>query len=248
MSNPEFDKEFDILYDNISSHGAPGLNIYEKSIFLTRAQEELVKGYYNAVNMQGVGIDGNEDKRRGLEQLIVDYKTTSTASGNSHLSDNSKFFEIPENLFYIIQESAKVDSSSNSCDSGKIVSVVPITYDEYNVSKNNPFRKPNKRKNWRFDISRVDGKRVVEILSELNISEYRIRYIKKPLPIVLENFEDNIETAGMNLTIDGINTLSECLLNPEIHREILNRAVEMAIRAYRENSLQANVELNKNNV
>lgn len=248
MNNFEFDKEFDILYDNISSNGAPGLNIYEKSIFLTRAQEELVKDYYHGVNIQNTSLDGNEDKRRGLEQLIEDYKTTEMFTNNSELTNDSKFFEVPEDLFYIIQESVKLNSSNDSCDSGRVVGVKPITYDEYNVSKKNPFRKPNKRKNWRLDISKRDGKRVVEIISVLDVSEYRIRYVKKPTPIVLGNFEENIETQGMELTVDGVNTNTECQLNSEIHREILNRAVEMAIRAYRENTLQANVELNKNNV
>ena len=47
MTNQEFDKEFDILYDNIASNGAPGLNKYEKSVLLTRAQDEIVRENYS---------------------------------------------------------------------------------------------------------------------------------------------------------------------------------------------------------
>jgi hypothetical protein len=35
----EFSWEFDVLYNNISNGNAPGVNEYEKSVFLTRAQE-----------------------------------------------------------------------------------------------------------------------------------------------------------------------------------------------------------------
>jgi hypothetical protein len=37
MTNPEFSDEFDIYYNNITSNQAPGLNEYEKSVFLTEA-------------------------------------------------------------------------------------------------------------------------------------------------------------------------------------------------------------------
>jgi hypothetical protein len=43
MTNKEFSNEFDILYNSISSNLAPSLNEYEKSVLLTRAQEELIK-------------------------------------------------------------------------------------------------------------------------------------------------------------------------------------------------------------
>ena len=43
MTTQEFSLEFDLLYNNISSNQAPGLTEYEKSTFLTQAQEEIVK-------------------------------------------------------------------------------------------------------------------------------------------------------------------------------------------------------------
>lgn len=47
MTVEEFSDQFDILYNNITSNQAPGLDEYEKSIFLTRAQEDIVKGYFD---------------------------------------------------------------------------------------------------------------------------------------------------------------------------------------------------------
>ena len=42
MNHLEFSSEFDILYNNIMSNTAPGLDEYEKSVFLTQAQEQLI--------------------------------------------------------------------------------------------------------------------------------------------------------------------------------------------------------------
>lgn len=47
MTTQEFSSEFDILYNNIMSNAAPGLDEYEKSVFLTKAQEEILKNYFN---------------------------------------------------------------------------------------------------------------------------------------------------------------------------------------------------------
>mgnify|MGYP006975185555 CR=1 FL=1 len=36
MTNNEFSNEFDVLYQNITSNQAPGLDEYEKSVFLSK--------------------------------------------------------------------------------------------------------------------------------------------------------------------------------------------------------------------
>ena len=51
----------------------------------------------------------------------------------------------------------------------------------------------------------------------------------------------------MDLSIDGISTEQTCQLNTEIHREILNRAVELALRDYKENTLQNKIQTNNRN-
>ena len=41
MDIKEFSNEFDVLYNNIMSNQAPGLDEYEKSVFLTKAQDYI---------------------------------------------------------------------------------------------------------------------------------------------------------------------------------------------------------------
>ena len=51
----------------------------------------------------------------------------------------------------------------------------------------------------------------------------------------------------MNLSIDGVVQEQTSELNKEIHQEILDRAVELAHRDYKENNLQNRVQLNNRN-
>ena len=243
----EFDKEFDILYDNIASNAAPGLNKYDKSVFLTQAQEEIIKNNYSGYNQIQKGFESTENRRKELSQLVKDHKITTQVVSTNAISSASKFFKIPNEVFYIIFEEAKLESL-DKCLNDKYIEVKPITHDEYNVSVKSPFRRPNKKRAWRLDVSNEDVNKVVEIISAYPIKEYHCRYIKKPKPIILTNFESDPDLQGMNLTVGGLNVATECELNEEIHRDILNRAVELAIRNFRENTLQNNVQLNTRNV
>ena len=46
MTTKEFSNEFDIAYNSIATNDAPGLDLYEKSVYLTKAQLELVKTHF----------------------------------------------------------------------------------------------------------------------------------------------------------------------------------------------------------
>lgn len=60
MTILEFSDQFDVLYNNITSNQAPGLNEYEKSLFLTKAQDEIIKNYFTA-NSKGNNIQQGFD-------------------------------------------------------------------------------------------------------------------------------------------------------------------------------------------
>jgi len=247
MNVLEFSREFNILYDNITSNSAPGLNEYDKSVMLTKAQEEIVKNYYSGYNQIKNGFESTEKRRGELEQLVIPYKTTTQITSTNGISSASKFFKIPEEVFYITFEQVKL-ISVDPCLNGKYINVKPVTHDEFNVSIKSPFRKPNKNRAWRLNVTKQSDERVVEIVSAYPIEEYTCRYIKQPKPIILTDFESDPDLTGMNLSIEGENTVTECELNAEVHRDILNRAVELAVRSYRENTLQNNVQLNTRNV
>jgi hypothetical protein len=242
MTVAEFSNEFDILYDNISSSSAPGLDLYEKSVYLTTAQFELVKAAYCGYNPLKRSFEGDEQKRRELSELVKDFKSAAFLTSAKSLSTKSKLVNIPADVMYIVYESADL---LDNCGTRITVEVNPISYDDLNASMKNPFRKPNGKRVFRLDISKDAASKNVELVSEVSLLGYSMRYVKYPLPIVLADFELDANLVGLGLKVNNANTIKQCELDESIHREILNRAVELAIRDYRENSLQSKIQTNQ---
>ena len=227
MTTEEFSNEFDTLLnsysviDKFSKEENPStieLDEYEKSVFLTKAQEEIVIDLYNGKNPLGDSFEKTEEIRRYLSDLIKTYTTTEKKTNYVGLSKTSIFFELPEDLWFITYESASLEDSRLGCMNGKEISVIPISQDDYFRISSNPFRSSNKRRALRLDNS--NG--IVEIVSEYNIDRYLVRYIARPDPIILTDLPDS-------LSINKLSKKTECKLNPVIHRAILEKAVKLAI-------------------
>ena len=75
MTNQEFSDSFDTILNSHFS-GAPAmqgdivLDEYEKSVFLTKAQDELVIGLYSGRNDTGASFEETEELRRYLANLV----------------------------------------------------------------------------------------------------------------------------------------------------------------------------------
>ena len=248
MTNQEFRNEFNISYNSIASMSAPSIDDYELSVYLTRAQLEIVKNYYDPLsNRKQKGFEATEKRRRDLNQLVKDYKTTNTISNSFNINPEAKFYVVPNDLFLIVNETAKI--ISEDCNNNtSLKNIKAISYDEYNIQNSNPFEKPDKQIAWRLDLSNINNVKVVEIISPYNILgslEYQIRYIKYPKPIIITNL--NTAFPSDNLTIDGIFVETPCELNTEICREILDRAVLLATADYRPQNLQVKAQMSQTN-
>ena len=227
MTIEEFSNEFDTLLNSYATINQFGkvenpatieLDEYEKSVFLTKAQEETVIDLYSGKNPLGNSFEKTEEVRRYLSDLIKTYTTTDKKVGYVGLSKTSIFFELPKDLWFITYESAGLEDSRLGCMNGEEISVIPVTQDDYFRISKNPFRGANKRRALRLDI----GNGIVEIVSEYNIDRYLVRYVARPEPIVLTDLPDN-------LSINEVSTKTECKLNPVIHRAILEKAVQLAL-------------------
>ena len=243
MTTTEFSNTFDILYDNIASKSAPGLDLYEKSVFLTKAQLEIVKNHYLNQNKYQASFEGNEKRRIDLKELIRNYETNTLLVSNVGLSPMSKFYQLPNDLFLTIQEQVIFSSTTNTCINNKVVKVIPKTHDEYNVQIKNPFKKPDENVVWRLDYSKQDNIDNVELISKYDVKKYQLRYIKFPSPIILTSLVLG-DFVGMGLSIDSQTDEQTSELDESIHDEIINRAVELAVRDYKESNLQNKVQTN----
>lgn len=220
MNIKEFSDRFDTLLNSFGNTPNIVLDEYEKSVFLTNAQEEIIIDIYSGKNIFGDSFEKTEEIRRYLNELVETYITDSKVSGHIGISKNSVFYEIPKDVWFITYESATLQDEKLGCFNGEEALIVPVTQDNFYKVQKNPFRGSSKTR-----ILRLDNKgSIVELVSEFNINRYLMKYITKPSPIILTNLNDG-------LSINGVNIETECKLNPVIHRAILDRAVQMAIQS-----------------
>lgn len=234
MTNEDFSNGFDTLlnsYSTVAEFGSDTssrdirLDEYEKSQFLTMAQDGVITDLYNGRNPLGESFEETEQLRRYLSNLVREdsLEPIENSSGTPiGISSSSTFFSLPTDLMYITYEAVRL--SSGKCDGLTNIEVVPVRQDEYHRIKKNPFRGPTDRRALRLDLA--DG--VVEIVCKYPVESYYLRYLVKVNPIILINLTDG-------QTINDESMAMECELPEVLHQRILERAVLMALqsRGYR---------------
>lgn len=227
MTPAEFSDGFDQLvnsysrfksFDNRETFDSIEFDEYQKSLFLTKAQEELVLHLYDGKNIYGESFELTEELRRYLSSLVKEATLSSVDDSGTTGMGNSKFFHLPEDLWFITYE--QVEVSDAQCEGASILDVIPITQDEYHKVKRNPFRGANMRRALRLDLSN----NIVEIVSKQTVSSYYIRYMKELKPIILRNLPDG-------LTIKGLSNITPCELHEGLHYRILEEGVRMALQS-----------------
>lgn len=226
MQGPEFFERFNVLYNNIMSNAAPGLDAFEVSEFLTKAQLELVKNHFSKRgNKYQEGYGDSAKRQTEFAKLIVSTVLQKASTNITNTFDSrGKAYQAPLDLLLTLNESITFSSGGNTYH--KVI--IPIDYTEYNRLMSKPFGGPNRNQAWRIDFT-SNGSTYYEIITYEDIPNmvYHIRYVKRPKPIIVSN----LSSLG-NLSIDGITTQTDCELDESLHEEILQRAVELAKAAY----------------
>jgi hypothetical protein len=231
---------FMLKFDSMFEFGAPAYDDRQISWLLTAAQNRVVKDkYFPLSNNKGLGFEANEMRRRDLEQLIKQAKWTNgvaVPSGSiSKLNPqpeeghpNGIFFTLPEGLLWATEETAKIKVGSGGTP-GTEIKVRPVTHDQYIANINNPFKKPYKNLVWRMDYSREqDAEGDLEgsgtqaspqrteliVPSGYEVHEYRVRYVRTPPAIVVDEFDPTNQ--------------KHCVLNTLLHDTIVDEAVKIA--------------------
>ncbi len=225
MTNVEFSNQFDVLYNNIMSNQAPGLDDYEKSVFLTMAQDDIVNAYFNPKSNKLLeGFDNSAQRQVDFSTIIAVETITDFNTYTSEFDtrdDGVKAVVMPNDIMMVIGEKLEVLRDSNRVT----LNVVPLNYIEYERQMSKPYKRPAQYQAWRISDGGTTLRRVTLIAGPNDeIIKYIIRYVKKPQAIILSNLD--------NLTIDGKSTPQECVLDSSLHLDILKRAVELAKASY----------------
>ena len=114
MTPEDFSNGFDTLLHSYSVRGEFGdtqpdirLDEFEKSQYLTKAQDEVVLEVYNGKNPYRESFEISEEVRRYLAPLIADenLKPMENSTGVLGVDSHSKFFTLPPDLWFITYES-----------------------------------------------------------------------------------------------------------------------------------------------
>lgn len=234
------------------------LDEYEKSILLTQAQDIIVKSYFDgSLNQQGQGMDDSTRRQIDFSSLIkvAELEPAEFEDGEEIpvFDDRGIIYKMPKRcgacgttdvLFILNEKLVQVFSKVTSEGKSEIIRrknfvIVPISYTEYDREMSKPYAQPLKKQAWRLFQNKATGFDInSELIPRFNVTEgvidadtsnpihttfiYKIRYVKRPQPIILEDLPNDLQ-------IDGISTESNCELNPILHTDILNKAIELAI-------------------
>lgn len=242
MTTQEFSNTFDTLLNSYSSQGLFGeqasrgeivLDEYEKSVLLTQAQDIIIKQYFEGGGVNG-GFDDSARRQVDFSNLITVEEISKATSPlpTANYDERSIIFKTPQ-VLYVLNEKIVVSTTVGEVTTKRQYVVVPINYKEYDRQMSKAYAQPLKKQAWR--LFQDGGVSTLDLYSEIipvegsisnsEVPKYKIRYIRRPKPIVLVNLDFATQS---DLEIDGVKTVSECELNPIMHMDILNKAVELA--------------------
>lgn len=231
MDHNELLEGFSIQYNNITSNQAPGLNVHEISVFLTKAEYEIVKNRFNAAskgNTTGQGFDDTALRQADFSSLMDTKKGSSVTDSTIVKSHNKgKLYKFPDGVFITINETYRVN--------GKDLQVVPLRYDDYTRLMSKPFKRPAVGQAWRIIGSGDKDKKVVELVAAPEYDsingDYIVRFIRKPKPIIVGELDEDLTIDGYTFgdpTEENPKQIKGCELDSSLHEDILQRAVELA--------------------
>lgn len=224
MTLLEFTNEFRFKYD-AASNGGPDLNTYEISLCLTQAAKDIIDDAYNT-------YETNERSKRILAPLLREHTSVITPNTDDYTNFICYLISLPTDKQYIVREEAILDN----CNWHIKIEHSDIDHlTEYLLS---PFKKPNKRKIVRAEYSDNQFK----IYTEIVLKKYKIKYIKNNNPIIIMDFSLDPTLIG-NESISGLTVATNTELPEFIHDEIIDKAVIIAIKTLRNNSLQSQIQV-----
>lgn len=243
MTIEDFSNSFDTMLNSYafkSDYGDSGsaldiiLDEYEKSVFLTLAQDQVVRELLGDMSTRALtSLEENRILHLGLTSLLqvqeIQIKAQKYAERGSYaytLNANvetafASSLAILDELIY----------NTNQTKGRHSYTVIPISFAEYQSKRSKPYGGPNRRHAWRVKTAgtTVGSEETVIIAPEAlrenpTTWKYQCTYIAVPDPIILTPL-------GNGLTINNKTEAAGCMLPVALHYTILERAVELAIKA-----------------
>lgn len=217
MTIAQFHTEVKVRLDKIDSVQLPEILTSEIDLFLNQAQDRIVKQRYGITNPKRQGFEETQKRTDDLKAITRTASLLPLAYSVDNIDSNARFFALPLDYWFIVQERANVTYDCGGTDPITTdIEVRPIEHNEFTKSIYDPFKKPNKRK-----VLRLMENNQSELIaaSGVTINNYKIRYIKQPIRM---SFTGNIT----------------CELSEHMHSEVVDECVKIILENIEANRLK----------
>lgn len=151
------------------------------------------------------------------------------------IDSRSSVFRYPSDVFLPLNEVYRVNDRN--------LQITPLKYEEYRRLMSRPYKRPLQDQAWKLINGSIGADRYIELIAGPDADNadgiYIIRYIRRPKPIIAGSLEGNtidgycfIGDKELYSLDDSIQETDGCELDPVLHDEILQRAVELAKTAW----------------
>jgi hypothetical protein len=209
MTSAEMSSEFDLMFENLTTGGNIQLDEYEKSICLTKAQEQLAM----EIAQRGDNITMAKLGRIDSYNNITDSTKYETAKN---------IIVTNPDMIKMLGITVKGTSNSTTVD----VATKIVNDEVIDIMLTDAYQYPPKRVVYVVVGELTEDGMSVEVFPPLNftVTELLIRSYDKPGPIITAIIAPE--------TIDSIAAINEPTLPSSYHRMILDYAVKYAIQTY----------------
>lgn len=267
MTTTEMSNEFDILYNQVNSNQAPGVDEFEKSVFLTKAQNQVILAKFDprgnkfqaGFNINDLGQLRQYDFSTLIENTELD---RITSQQYSPYDPRAITFVLPDDYFLTLNESV-VENYQNV---PYIYQIIDISYGDYTRLMQKPYQYPPKRSVWKLVTKNgtVEEQTVVEdnpqaaqVQTERGAKLHTIQNVEVSgtfCELIGKFINENAVTYKMRyvkrptpivlvdlssegLSIDGVSEETPCKLPEGVHHIIVQRAVELCTAIYNPQAL-----------
>jgi hypothetical protein len=241
MTANEMANLLDEKLDRVSSFGSPGYEDFDMSSVLTEAYHFYVKKFIDELNnRKGKGFQENEIRNQGLGGLISTALSLTQSASQAGVLQNGKFYDLPMDHMYTVFEECTINKTDCKTNLPIRAYIKEMGYNEIQTFDKSKYKKPfykvwGDARVWRFSYSRFESGYIPassrtakrhEIVTDgtFNVTTYFMRYLKNPLPIVVDRTTPNNQR--------------NCELDDSTHMVIVDTAMDLMLERVKEQKMQ----------
>lgn len=235
MTVEEMHIAFKLKFDKLDLFEYPNLEPEAIDFLLNQAQIRMIKNRYQGNNLYREGFEGTQKRVDDLRTLVKSSKQTTIT--NFVLDDEAttpsfRIYEgaVPSDYYFLIRHTVEVVKTGLP---NKVKTPKQIQHDDLSQYLDDPFDGPK----YRQPLSMMAGTKLQVVTDNtFSIGSIYFTYIRKPLEMSIDATDVNTPTGFTNV----------CELPEQIHQEIVDLAVELALENVESPRLQTTKLINNN--